>query len=111
MGSDGEELGFKPLFDAIVANVERAIQGKGEVIRLTLVALVAEGHVLLEDVPGVGKTMLAKSLARSLGCSWSRIQFTPDLLPTSPTSASRTRSTAPPPRPRAPSSSAWRSVR
>jgi MoxR-like ATPase len=82
VGSDGEELGFKPLFDAIVANVERAIQGKGDVIRLTLVALVAEGHVLLEDVPGVGKTMLAKSLARSLGCSWSRIQFTPDLLPT-----------------------------
>jgi MoxR-like ATPase len=82
MTSDGDSFGFKPVFDDIVANVERAIQGKGEVIRLTLVALVAEGHVLLEDVPGVGKTMLAKSLARSLGCAWSRIQFTPDLLPT-----------------------------
>jgi MoxR-like ATPase len=52
------------------------------VIDLALVALIGEGHLLLEDVPGVGKTMLAKSLARSLGCSWSRIQFTPDLLPT-----------------------------
>jgi MoxR-like ATPase len=82
MASDGGDFGFKPAFDEIVANVERAIQGKDEVIRLTLVALIAEGHVLLEDVPGVGKTMLAKSLARSLGCSWSRIQFTPDLLPT-----------------------------
>ncbi|MFN2488212.1 MAG: AAA family ATPase [Actinomycetota bacterium] len=74
--------GFQPAFESIAANVERTIQGKGEVIRLTLVALVAEGHVLLEDVPGVGKTMLAKSLARSIDCTWSRIQFTPDLLPT-----------------------------
>jgi MoxR-like ATPase len=80
--SDAGTSGFKTLFDDIVTNVEQAVQGKGEVIRLTLVALLAEGHVLLEDVPGVGKTMLAKSLARSLGCSWSRIQFTPDLLPT-----------------------------
>ncbi len=73
---------FRSSFEAIASNVERTIQGKGEVIRLALVALLAEGHVLLEDVPGVGKTMLAKSLARSLGSSWSRIQFTPDLLPT-----------------------------
>ena len=73
---------FGDAFERIAANVERTIQGKGEVIRLTLVALVAEGHVLLEDVPGVGKTMLAKSIARSVGCTWSRIQFTPDLLPT-----------------------------
>jgi MoxR-like ATPase len=80
--SDADTSGFKTLFDDIVTNVEQAVQGKDEVIRLTLVALLAEGHVLLEDVPGVGKTMLAKSLARSLGCSWSRIQFTPDLLPT-----------------------------
>jgi MoxR-like ATPase len=82
MTSDGDGSGFKSVFDSIVANVEHTIQGKGEVVALTLVALIAEGHVLLEDVPGVGKTMLAKSLARSLGCSWSRIQFTPDLLPT-----------------------------
>jgi MoxR-like ATPase len=78
----GDVADFQPAFERIASNVERTIQGKGDVIRLTLVALVAEGHVLLEDVPGVGKTMLAKSLARSLGCSWSRIQFTPDLLPT-----------------------------
>jgi MoxR-like ATPase len=82
--TDGEGglSGFQGTFERIAENVERTIQGKGEVVRLTLVALLAEGHVLLEDVPGVGKTMLAKSLARSLDCTWSRIQFTPDLLPT-----------------------------
>src|SRR5918992_5839607 len=73
---------FETSFERIASNVERTIQGKNEVVRLALVALVAEGHVLLEDVPGVGKTMLAKSIARSVGCTWSRIQFTPDLLPT-----------------------------
>ncbi|MGH2730759.1 MAG: AAA family ATPase [Actinomycetota bacterium] len=73
---------FQASFERIAGNVERTIQGKGEVLRLAIVALVAEGHILLEDVPGVGKTMLAKSLARSLGCTWRRIQFTPDLLPT-----------------------------
>jgi MoxR-like ATPase len=72
---------FQDSFERIVSNIEQTIQGKQEVIRLATVALVAEGHLLLEDVPGVGKTMLAKSLAKSLGCSWSRIQFTPDLLP------------------------------
>jgi MoxR-like ATPase len=80
--SQGDLSGFQASFERIVGNVERTIQGKEEVIRLTLVTLIAEGHVLLEDVPGVGKTMLAKSLARSLGCTWARIQFTPDLLPT-----------------------------
>ena len=74
--------GFQQSFERIATNIERAIQGKGEVIRLSLVALLSEGHLLIEDIPGVGKTMLAKSLARSLGCTWSRIQFTPDLLPT-----------------------------
>src|SRR5207247_10264511 len=57
------------------------IQGKDDAIRLALVCLVAEGHLLIEDVPGVGKTSLAKAVAASLDCTWRRIQFTPDLLP------------------------------
>ncbi len=65
----------------IEANVERVISGKPDAIRLSLVTLLAEGHLLIEDVPGVGKTMLAKALARSIDCSMHRIQFTPDLLP------------------------------
>ncbi|MPZ69929.1 MAG: AAA domain-containing protein [Actinobacteria bacterium] len=73
---------FQTVFERIAENIERTIQGKGNVIRLALIALLSEGHVLLEDVPGVGKTMLAKSLARSIDCTWQRIQFTPDLLPT-----------------------------
>ena len=79
---------FQTSFERIATNVEQIIQGKGDIVRLSLVALISEGHVLLEDVPGVGKTMLAKSLARSLGCTWSRIQFTPDLLPTDITGVS-----------------------
>ena len=62
-------------------NVERVIVGKGAVVELAIVALLCEGHILIEDVPGLGKTVLAKSLARSLGCSFRRIQCTPDLLP------------------------------
>jgi MoxR-like ATPase len=62
-------------------NVERVIVGKGAVVELAVIALLCEGHLLLEDVPGLGKTVLAKSLARSLGCSFRRIQCTPDLLP------------------------------
>jgi MoxR-like ATPase len=65
----------------ITENVARVIVGKDDVIELCLVALLCEGHILLEDVPGIGKTTLAKSIARSLGCSFKRIQFTPDLLP------------------------------
>lgn len=72
---------FATRYDAIVGNVERFIQGKDEVVRLALIALLAEGHLLLEDVPGVGKTSLARALSASLGLSGSRIQFTPDLLP------------------------------
>ena len=72
----------------IRTNVERVIEGKPEVVRLALVVLLAEGHLLIEDVPGVGKTMLAKALARSIDCSVRRIQFTPDLLPSDVTGVS-----------------------
>jgi len=65
----------------VEASVGRVISGKPAVIRLSLVALLAEGHLLIEDVPGVGKTLLAKALARSIDCTMHRIQFTPDLLP------------------------------
>jgi MoxR-like ATPase len=67
--------------ERVIANVERVIVGKRDVIELTLVALLCEGHILIEDVPGTGKTTLARAIARSLGCSFQRIQFTPDLLP------------------------------
>jgi MoxR-like ATPase len=73
---------FAGQFAELTSNIERVIQGKTPEIRLALVALVAEGHLLIEDVPGVGKTMLAKAMARSFDCSFRRIQFTPDLLPT-----------------------------
>jgi MoxR-like ATPase len=73
---------FAGLFGGIRNNVERVVQGKSHEVELALVALVAEGHLLIEDVPGVGKTMLAKAMARSIDCSFRRIQFTPDLLPT-----------------------------
>jgi len=67
--------------DRVIANVERVIVGKHHEVRLALVALLCRGHLLIEDVPGTGKTVLAKAIARSLGCSFRRIQFTPDLLP------------------------------
>ncbi len=79
---------FGVLFDALLANVERVIQGKQEPVRLSLVCLFAEGHLLIEDVPGVGKTSMAKALARSIDGTWSRIQFTPDLLPSDVTGVS-----------------------
>jgi MoxR-like ATPase len=68
--------------------VESVIEGKSDAVRLALTVLLAEGHILIEDVPGVGKTMLAKALARSTGCSVRRIQFTPDLLPSDITGVS-----------------------
>jgi MoxR-like ATPase len=73
---------FEQQFGNIHGNIERVIQGKSHEIRLSLVTLIAEGHLLIEDVPGVGKTMLAKAIARSFDCAFRRIQFTPDLLPT-----------------------------
>ena len=69
------------LFQRIEANVATVVEGKPEVVRLALIALIAEGHVLVEDVPGVGKTLLAKAVAKSIACSVRRVQFTPDLLP------------------------------
>ncbi|MGH3440704.1 MAG: AAA family ATPase [Nitriliruptorales bacterium] len=66
---------------AVETNVRAVIEGKPEVVRFALVALLSQGHILIEDVPGVGKTLLAKALARSIDCSVRRIQFTPDLLP------------------------------
>ena len=73
---------FASLFGAIVDNVARVIHGKEAEIQLAVVCLLAEGHLLIEDIPGVGKTSLAKALATSLECTWKRVQFTPDLLPT-----------------------------
>jgi len=72
---------IKSTAERLQANVEAVIVGKPDVVRLALVALLCEGHILLEDVPGLGKTTLAKSIAKSLGCTFKRIQFTPDLMP------------------------------
>lgn len=81
-GSDDARLAdARVVVEDVARSVERVISGKPEAVRLSLVALLAEGHLLIEDVPGVGKTMLAKALARSIDCSMRRIQFTPDLLP------------------------------
>lgn len=79
---------FSERFHEVASNVERVIQGKRAVVEQVLMCLVAEGHVLIEDVPGVGKTLLAKSIARSIDCVFNRIQFTPDLLPSDVTGVS-----------------------
>lgn len=72
----------------IEENVAKVMVGKTEVTKLLLASLVAGGHVLLEDVPGTGKTVLARTLAKSMGCSFNRVQFTPDLLPSDVTGLS-----------------------
>ncbi len=74
--------------DRVLANVEQVIIGKTAEARMALITLLCRGHLLIEDVPGVGKTMLARALARSTGCRFARIQFTPDLLPTDVTGVS-----------------------
>jgi MoxR-like ATPase len=76
---DVDEL--MPLLNRLMENIASVVLGKPEVIRLAVVALLAEGHVLIEDVPGVGKTLLARAMAASIDCSFRRLQFTPDLLP------------------------------
>ncbi len=78
----------RDLAQRIVDNVERVIVGKSTAVELGVIALMCHGHALIEDVPGVGKTMLARSIARSVGCTFKRIQFTPDLLPTDVTGVS-----------------------
>jgi MoxR-like ATPase len=84
----GPVPGVGTIFPALLGNVERVIRGKRPAIHLALVCLLAEGHLLVEDVPGVGKTSLAKAIARSIGGTWRRIQFTPDLLPSDVTGVS-----------------------
>jgi len=85
-GADLETL--TRVVERVRANIKLVIEGKPDVITMTLIGLLAEGHVLIEDVPGVGKTMLSKALARSIDCSVRRIQFTPDLLPSDVTGVS-----------------------
>src|SRR5205085_3469385 len=80
-GSAGPSVDVAAECARIAANMARVVQGKDDVVRLTLVVLLAEGHLLIEDVPGVGKTTLAKALAASIDATVRRIQFTPDLLP------------------------------
>ena len=74
--------------DRLVNNIENVIVGKRKTVELAVITLLCQGHLLIEDVPGVGKTMLARSVARSIGCSFSRIQFTPDMLPSDVTGVS-----------------------
>ncbi|MBE9473467.1 MAG: MoxR family ATPase [Chloroflexi bacterium] len=74
--------------DRLATNIEKVIVGKRETVELAVITLLCQGHLLIEDVPGVGKTMLARSVARSIGCSFSRIQFTPDMLPSDVTGVS-----------------------
>jgi MoxR-like ATPase len=80
--------GVQATAQRIVDNVERVIIGKHDEVQLALIALLCQGHVLIDDVPGVGKTMLAKAIAKSLGCSFKRIQFTPDMMPSDVTGVS-----------------------
>ncbi|MCY4493846.1 MAG: AAA family ATPase [Acidimicrobiaceae bacterium] len=84
----GPATDFQETFASIVANIETVIRGKADVIQLLVLALVCDGHVLIEDVPGVGKTTLGKALARSVDGRFGRVQFTPDLLPTDVTGMS-----------------------
>lgn len=81
-------MNIQPFTERIIENIEKVIIGKRNSVDLAVVGLLCQGHLLIEDVPGVGKTVLARSLARSLGCTFSRIQFTPDMLPSDVTGVS-----------------------
>lgn len=81
-------IDVQAIADRIVENVERVIIGKRQPVQLTVLGLLCQGHILIEDVPGVGKTVLAKSLSKSVGCQFQRIQFTPDMLPSDVTGVS-----------------------
>ena len=85
---DSAIMGAHQLVEEIISNMEKVIVGKREAVELALVALISQGHLLIEDAPGVGKTMLARSLAKSINCTFKRIQFTPDMLPSDITGVS-----------------------
>src|ERR1700745_421268 len=88
MSISPEMNGFVEQFEHLVANVSRVMQGKDQIVRAAPGCVLAEGHLLIEDVPGVGKTSLARAIAASVALTWNRIQFTPDLLPTDVTGVS-----------------------
>jgi MoxR-like ATPase len=88
MGMDVKVSEVQAFAERLIENLEKVIVGKRHTVELAIIGLMCQGHLLIEDVPGVGKTMLARSLAKSLGCSFNRIQFTPDMLPSDVTGVS-----------------------